>query len=287
MRETYPNEWDGPFDHMVRTFKVTENGVFGRKLDEVETGQWNILEKDTIDAYSAVGFFTAKHIRMKEDVAVGLVDLTLGGAPIEAFMSEESLNGFEHILPTEKEGSQRVADGRLLLKGVLVPDLFKPWFMGMVKIRVGFESSRANLSVRMFEILLDAVQIQGFSVEFDFAGCHDLLVFHGKLAFPLDQGNVRFTKAAALQIDLREDLFPEPGFDLRAEWTVRDGGEQSYFIKRKFRKLLIQIFLFLLIILVRSVDGVADVDEGQLGPHVSAGFVQFGDHIKQVLRGAI
>ena len=98
VKETYPNEWDGPFDHMIRTFKVTENGVFGKTLCEVETGQWNELRGDTIDAYSAVGYFIAKHLRLKEDVAVGLVDLTLGGAPIEAFMSREMLEGFDEAL---------------------------------------------------------------------------------------------------------------------------------------------------------------------------------------------
>ncbi len=98
VRESYPSEWDAPFDHMIRTFKVTENGVFGRSLREVETGQWNPLASETIDAYSAVGYFTAKHLRLKEDVAVGIVDLTLGGVPIEAFMSEEMLEGFDEAL---------------------------------------------------------------------------------------------------------------------------------------------------------------------------------------------
>ncbi|MBO4889963.1 MAG: hypothetical protein J5574_03120, partial [Lachnospiraceae bacterium] len=91
VRETYPHEWDSPGDDLIRTFKVTENGLFGKSIPDVETGQWKSFAADTIDEYSAVGYFTAKHLRLKEDVAVGIVDLTLGGAPIEAFMSEESL----------------------------------------------------------------------------------------------------------------------------------------------------------------------------------------------------
>lgn len=95
VRETYPKEWAKPDDKLLRTFKVTENGVFGKSIEDVETGQWKSLSADTIDEYSAVGYFTAKHLREKEDVAVGLIDLTLGGAPIEAFMSETALEGFE------------------------------------------------------------------------------------------------------------------------------------------------------------------------------------------------
>lgn len=98
VRETYPHEWDSPDDGLIRTFKVIENGVFGKSIRDVETGEWKKFTKDTIDAYSAVGYFTAKHLRAQTGVAVGLIDLTLGGAPIEAFMSEDSLEGFDNAL---------------------------------------------------------------------------------------------------------------------------------------------------------------------------------------------
>ncbi len=114
VRESYPSEWDAPFDHMIRTFKVAENGVFGHALCEVETGRWNVLEKDTIDAYSAVGYFTAKHLRLKEDVAVGIVDLTLGGAPIEAFMSGEKLEGFDEALAEARKFTDDVYRNKVL-----------------------------------------------------------------------------------------------------------------------------------------------------------------------------
>ncbi|MCR5301637.1 MAG: hypothetical protein K6E49_04290 [Lachnospiraceae bacterium] len=98
VKETYPAEWEGKFDKLIRAFKVTENGVFTAPLADVETGQWNELAADTIDDYSAVGYFTAKHLRLQEDVAVGLVDLTLGGVIMEAFMSPEMLEGFSDAL---------------------------------------------------------------------------------------------------------------------------------------------------------------------------------------------
>ena len=98
VRETYPDEWAEPNDPLLRTFKVTENGVFGRSISDVETGEWKSLSKDSIDAFSAVGYFTARHLRLKDDAAVGLLDLTLGGAPIEAFMSGKYLEGFDASL---------------------------------------------------------------------------------------------------------------------------------------------------------------------------------------------
>ena len=94
VRQTYPREWDAPCDKLMRNFKVTECGVFGHELSEVETGEWKSLSPESIDAFSAIGYFAAKRLRKKENVAIGLVDLTLGGAPMEAFMSRDDLSDF-------------------------------------------------------------------------------------------------------------------------------------------------------------------------------------------------
>ncbi len=97
VHETYPDEWKKT-DKKLRTFKVIENAVFGRTIKDVVTGQWKSLDPETIDPFSAVGYFTAKHLRLAEDVAVGIVDITMGGAPIEAFMSTQMLEGFDEAL---------------------------------------------------------------------------------------------------------------------------------------------------------------------------------------------
>lgn len=96
--KTYPDEWDGPFDSKISTFKVTENGVFGEPIEDVLTGEWKKVSAESIGQFSAVGYFTAKHMRAHEDVAVGIVDISLGGAPIESFMSTELLDGYDSAL---------------------------------------------------------------------------------------------------------------------------------------------------------------------------------------------
>ena len=114
VRESYPDEWEGCEDPLFRTFKVEERAVFGGVLSDVETGEWKSLSEDTIDAFSAVGYFTAKHLRMNEDVAVGLVDITLGGAPIEAFMSEDMLEGYDDALSEARKFSDDVYRQKVL-----------------------------------------------------------------------------------------------------------------------------------------------------------------------------
>ena len=98
VRDTYPSEWENPGDNLIRTFKVAENGVFDAPLEDAESGEWHAFNEKTIDDYSAVSYFCAKRLRQEENIAVGLIDISLGGAPIEAFLSSEMLAGFEGAL---------------------------------------------------------------------------------------------------------------------------------------------------------------------------------------------
>lgn len=98
VKDTYPEEWDNPDDSAIRTFKVIEHGEFQEPVIDVQTGEWTLLNKNSIDNYSAVGLFMAKRIRQQEDIHVGLINLSLGGAPMEAFLSKEMLCGYDNAL---------------------------------------------------------------------------------------------------------------------------------------------------------------------------------------------
>lgn len=102
VKDTYPEEWRKPGDRYIRTFKIIERGEFAGPLEDVETGEWVMLDADSIDDYSAVGYFLAVTLRNQnsknETVPVGLINVSLGGAPIEAFMSSEMLEGFDEAL---------------------------------------------------------------------------------------------------------------------------------------------------------------------------------------------
>lgn len=98
VKDTYPEEWEGFGDSFIRTFKIVEKGVFEGPIEDVETGEWLSFNSDTIDNYSAVGYFMAKTLRQKEDVPVGLLNISLGGAPLEAFLSREMLEGFDNAI---------------------------------------------------------------------------------------------------------------------------------------------------------------------------------------------
>jgi sialate O-acetylesterase len=52
---------------------------------------WQVCDSATIRKMSAVAYYFAKDIVQKENVPIGLINLSIGGAPIETFISRETL----------------------------------------------------------------------------------------------------------------------------------------------------------------------------------------------------
>jgi sialate O-acetylesterase len=52
---------------------------------------WAVCDSNTVKSMSAVGYYFAKSIVEKEAVPIGLINLSIGGAPIETFISRETL----------------------------------------------------------------------------------------------------------------------------------------------------------------------------------------------------
>ncbi|HRN55450.1 MAG TPA: sialate O-acetylesterase, partial [Agriterribacter sp.] len=52
---------------------------------------WQQCDSNTVKPLTAVGYYFAKRIVVSENVPVGLINLSVGGAPIETFISRETL----------------------------------------------------------------------------------------------------------------------------------------------------------------------------------------------------
>lgn len=100
VRDTYPEEWDDPYDDMIRTFKITEHYAFDHVEEDVLTGEWKAVREDTIDNWCAVGYFAAKKVSRVTGLPVGIIDATQGGSPIESWMSRQWLKDYPDRLQT-------------------------------------------------------------------------------------------------------------------------------------------------------------------------------------------
>lgn len=105
--ETYSNP-------MIRHIKVPMNYNFHQPLNDIAATSWKTLTPENAMSFSAVAYFFAKEMYDRNKVPVGLINSSLGGSPVEAWISEEGLKPFPKYL-SEREmylSDQWIADVR-------------------------------------------------------------------------------------------------------------------------------------------------------------------------------
>lgn len=75
---------------LIRLMTVTQTRSL-HPLDEPDTAGWTVCSPDTVGPFSAVGYFFGREIHLATGVPVGLINSSVGGTAIEAWMSREGL----------------------------------------------------------------------------------------------------------------------------------------------------------------------------------------------------
>lgn len=55
-------------------------------------GNWEQCDSNTVKNMSAIGYYFAKELTRKESIPIGLINLAIGGAPLETFISRKALS---------------------------------------------------------------------------------------------------------------------------------------------------------------------------------------------------
>jgi sialate O-acetylesterase len=97
VRRRFPKYFDTE-DTLLRTFKVVPDAQFEQPLEDHAHAVWSSCNPETINSFSALAFFFGRRLRMKLGVPVGLLDVSLGGSPIESWIDKESLRNFPAAL---------------------------------------------------------------------------------------------------------------------------------------------------------------------------------------------
>lgn len=78
----------------IRQFLVPDKYDFKSELDDFDSGSWVSCTPENVLNFSAVAYFFAKNISEKYHVPIGLINTSLGGSPVEAWMSDSALKSF-------------------------------------------------------------------------------------------------------------------------------------------------------------------------------------------------
>jgi len=84
----------------IRQFKVPIRPLLDGPKDDLAGGSWRWANPSAIGSFSAVAYFFAKKLYEKYHIPIGIINSSVGGTPIEAWISEEGLKDFSSILST-------------------------------------------------------------------------------------------------------------------------------------------------------------------------------------------
>lgn len=97
---TYAREMAEVNYPQIRQFKVPNRPLLDAPNNEMAGGAWKTANPKDIAPFTAVGYFFAKNLYEKYHVPIGLINSSVGGTPIEAWISEEGLKEFPSIIST-------------------------------------------------------------------------------------------------------------------------------------------------------------------------------------------
>ncbi|MCC4211187.1 sialate O-acetylesterase [Leeuwenhoekiella parthenopeia] len=87
----------------IRHFKVPTTPAISGPQEDLEGGEWQKAVGEEIRPFSAVAYFFAKKIYEKYQIPIGLINASVGGTPIEAWIPREGYTDYPEILKIIEE----------------------------------------------------------------------------------------------------------------------------------------------------------------------------------------
>lgn len=91
LKDDYPDEWARESYPIIRELRFPYAVNFSSPQDDTAQALWKQASKETLCDFSGAAYFFAKKWSETRHTPVGLIVAAVGGAPIECFMSKETL----------------------------------------------------------------------------------------------------------------------------------------------------------------------------------------------------
>lgn len=91
VKDAYPYVFQNCHNPYIRLFHVKEHFNFHGPEQELESGEWLEADSDTLAGFSAFSYFFAKYVNSESKIPIGIINVSKGGSPIEAWLSNASV----------------------------------------------------------------------------------------------------------------------------------------------------------------------------------------------------
>jgi sialate O-acetylesterase len=99
----YPDVIAKSANPAIRQFYIPRKYDFKKPQDDVESGSWESANPQSVLHFTAAGYFFAKELFEKYNVPIGLINSSLGGSPVQSWMSDDALKAFPGYLKTAEK----------------------------------------------------------------------------------------------------------------------------------------------------------------------------------------
>jgi sialate O-acetylesterase len=98
LHRRYASEFGRAPDPYLRQYKIDECHSFEKTLDDHVSACWSGCSSQTLNDFSALGYFLGRQLRRRLNVPVGLINVAVDGSTIEGWMDASTLATFPGIL---------------------------------------------------------------------------------------------------------------------------------------------------------------------------------------------
>jgi sialate O-acetylesterase len=98
VKEKYPAEIVSSTNTSIRQFFIPTTYNFDKPDEDLPASSWQSADPKTVLKFSAAAYFFARNLCEKYHVPIGLINTSVGGSPVEAWMSEDALKSFPKYL---------------------------------------------------------------------------------------------------------------------------------------------------------------------------------------------
>jgi sialate O-acetylesterase len=100
LKDLYADEIKSSENNYIRYFTVPQQYDFNKQLEDLTGGKWETPNPNSVLSFAAIPYFFGRNIYEKYNVPVGIINSSVGGTPIEAWMSEDALKEFPAPMET-------------------------------------------------------------------------------------------------------------------------------------------------------------------------------------------
>ena len=94
VRDLYEDEIASSQNDMIREFTVPMKYDFHKRCEDVQGGSWISANPTSVLSFSATAYFFARNLFAKYHIPIGLISACIGGTPVDAWISEETVKKF-------------------------------------------------------------------------------------------------------------------------------------------------------------------------------------------------